>query len=139
MSEQDDGDFKRHEPAYAKWLSAHPTGFVLLARTYTIHRATCPRVRPLRQPERRPGLLGVGASCSRSIAPLEYALMMIEGAMHRCTRCKPQSDPAGASSTSNTPPRCAPTSPISGCSRARRWAPHCWAADLPGPIPTQDA
>ena len=40
-------------------------------------------------------MLGVGASCSRSIAPLEYALMMIEGAVLLCTRCKPQSDPGG--------------------------------------------
>ena len=95
MSDHNDGDFKRHEPAYAEWLTAHPQGFVLLARTYTIHRATCPRVRPLRQPERRPELLGVGASCSRRIAPLEYALMMIEGAVHLCTVCEPVSDPAG--------------------------------------------
>jgi len=95
MTEDDNGDFKRHVPAYAEWLSAHPRGFVLLARTYTIHRATCSNVRPLRWPERRPGLLGVGASCSRSIAPLEYALMMIEGAVHLCGRCKPQSDPGG--------------------------------------------
>lgn len=78
MTDRDDGDFKRYEPAYAEWLTAHPHGFVLLDRTYTIHRATCPSVRPLRQPERRPGLLGVGASCSRSIAPLEYALLMID-------------------------------------------------------------
>lgn len=95
MPEQDEGDLLRHQPAYAEWLAANPQGFVLPARTYTIHRATCPSVRPLRQPERRPGLLGVGASCSRSIAPLEYALMMIDGAVHLCTRCKPQSDPAG--------------------------------------------
>lgn len=95
MSELDNGEFKRHEPAYAEWLSAHPHGFVLLAKTYTIHRATCSRVRPLRWPERRPGLLGAGTSCSRSIAPLEYALMMIEGAVHLCARCKPQSDPGG--------------------------------------------
>ena len=33
--------------------------------------------------------------CSRSIAPLEYALMMIEGAVYLCARCKPQSDPVG--------------------------------------------
>ena len=95
MSDHNDGDFKRHEPGYTEWLTAHPQGFVLLARTYTIHRATCSRVRPLRQPERHPGLLGVGASCSRSIAPLEYALMMIDGAVHLCTWCKPQSDPVG--------------------------------------------
>lgn len=37
-----------------------------------------------------------GASCSRSIAPLEYALlMMIEGAVRLCARCKPHFDPAG--------------------------------------------
>jgi len=95
MSDHDGGEFKRHDPAYAEWLSAHPKGFVMLYRRYTIHRATCSRVRPLRQPERKPGLLGVGASCSRSIAPLEYALMMIEGAVHLCARCQPQSDPVG--------------------------------------------
>jgi hypothetical protein len=67
------GQFKRHEPAYAEWLAAHPQGFVLLARTLTIHRATCRSVRLLRRAERRPGLLGVGALCSRGIAPLEYA------------------------------------------------------------------
>lgn len=54
-----------------------------------------PRVRPLRQTERCPGLLGVGDSSSRSIAPLEHALLMIEGAVCLCNRCKPQSDPAG--------------------------------------------
>ena len=92
MSEQEDVINERHDPRYAAWLAANPDGFVLLARTYDIHRATCPRVRPTRWPERRPSLLGGGISCSRSIAPLEYALMMIEGAVHLCARYKPESD-----------------------------------------------
>jgi hypothetical protein len=36
-----------------------------------------------------------GDSCSRSIAPLEYVLMMIEGAVHLCPHCKPESDAVG--------------------------------------------
>lgn len=40
MSEQDEGVLERHQPAYAEWLAANPQGFVLLARTNTIHRAT---------------------------------------------------------------------------------------------------
>lgn len=95
MSEQEDVVNERQDLAYAEWLKANPEGFVLLERTYDIHRATCPRVRPLRWPERRPSLLGGGVSCSRSIAPLEYALMMIEGAVHLCPHCKPRSDADG--------------------------------------------
>ena len=89
MSEQDDGIVERHEPAYAAWLAANLDGFVLLERTYDIHRATCPRVRPLRWPESRPSLMGGGVSCSRTVARLEYVLMMFEGAVHLCGRCKP--------------------------------------------------
>jgi len=95
MSEQDDGILQRHEPAYAVWLAANPDGFVLLERTYDIHRATCPRVRPLRWPDRRPSLMGGGVCTSRSIAPLEFALLQFDGGVHLCARCKPQSDVDG--------------------------------------------
>ena len=95
MTAQGDGILARHEPAYAEWLAANPQGFVLLERTYTIHRAACPSVRPLHGPERRPSLLGGGVCCSRGVAPLEFALIQLGDFAHLCTRCKPQSDPDG--------------------------------------------
>ena len=85
------GCVARHEAAYAQWLTENPIGFVLLERTLTIHRSTCRSVRPLRSPS----LLGGGVWCDPSIAALEYALLQIEGAVYRCTRCRPQSDPEG--------------------------------------------
>ena len=95
MTAQEDGILARHEPAYAEWLAANPQGFVLLERTYTIHRAACPSVRPLRGPERRPSLLGGGVWCSRGVASLEFALLQLGEFAHLCARCKPQSDPDG--------------------------------------------
>lgn len=95
MTAYDHCSVARHEPAYAEWLTAHPEGFVLLMKDFTIHRATCPRVRPLRWPARRPGLYGPEAECSTSIAPLEYAMAVFEGAVYLCTRCQPESDPVG--------------------------------------------
>lgn len=38
---------------------------------------------------------GGGVSCSRGIAPLEYALFQLDGAVYYCKRCKPESDPVG--------------------------------------------
>ena len=86
---------KRNDPAYATWLTDNPNGFVLLERTFEIHRASCPSVRPRRSPERRPSNPGGGVSCSRGIAPLEYAQVQFEGAVHYCKRCKPEPDPVG--------------------------------------------
>ena len=86
MAAQEDGILARHEPAYAEWLAAHAQGFVLLERTYTIHRATCPGARPLRGPERRPSDLGGGVWISCSVAPLEYAMLQFEGAVYLCDR-----------------------------------------------------
>jgi hypothetical protein len=95
MTEESGGILKRHDPAYAPWLTDNPAGFVLLERTFTIHRASCPSVRPTRSPERRPSILGGGVWCSRGIAPLEYSLFQLEGAVYYCHRCKPESDPVG--------------------------------------------
>jgi hypothetical protein len=103
MSEQEDVINERHDPMYAAWLAANLDDFVLLVRTYDIYRATCPRVRPLRWPERRPSLLGGGVPCSRGIAPLEYALMMIEGAVHLCAPASPNLTLSGSECTPNTP------------------------------------
>jgi len=69
MSEENGGMLRRNDPAYAVWLTDNPAGFVLLDRTFEIHRASCPSVRPTRWPERRPSILGGGVSCSRGIAP----------------------------------------------------------------------
>lgn len=35
------------------------------------------------------------AGCSRGIAPLEYSLFQLDGAVYYCDRCKPESDPVG--------------------------------------------
>jgi len=95
MSEENGGMLRRNDPAYAVWLTDNPAGFVLLDRTFEIHRASCPSVRPTRWPERRPSILGGGVSCSCGIAPLEYALFQLDGAVYYCKRCKPESDPVG--------------------------------------------
>lgn len=95
MSEAEGGILKRHDPAYAAWITDNPAGFVLLERTFTIHRAACPRVRPTRSPERRPSILGGGVWCSRGMASLEYSLFQLEGAVYHCDRCRPESDPVG--------------------------------------------
>lgn len=95
MTEESGGMLKRNDPAYATWLTANPAGFVLLERTDTIHRAGCPSVRPTRSPERRPSNPGGDVWCSRGIAPLEYSMFQIEGAVYHCDRCKPESDPVG--------------------------------------------
>ena len=95
MSQEEDGILKRHDPAYATWLTANPDGFVLLERTDTIYRADCPSVRPTRSPKSEPSILGGGVWCSRGIAPMEYSMFQFNGAVYYCDRCKPESDPVG--------------------------------------------
>jgi len=95
MSEEEGGMLKRHDPAYAVWLTDNPAGFVLLERTFEIHRAACPSVRPTRSPERRPSTPEGGVWCSRGIAPLEYSQVQFAGTVYYCKRCKPKSDPVG--------------------------------------------
>jgi hypothetical protein len=69
MSKQEDVINERHDPLYAAWLAANPGGFVLLARTYDIHRATCPRVRPLRWPNVDPASWGEESLLAQQRAP----------------------------------------------------------------------
>lgn len=92
-----DGIFERHDPAYAEWLAANPQGFVFLTRTSCMHRARCRSVQPLRRLESWPAFLVGGAWVSSfGTAPLDYAVTVIGEYADRCTRCKPGSDPEGA-------------------------------------------
>jgi hypothetical protein len=84
----------RHSTAYADWLTDHPGGYVLKLSTVTIHKANCSSVRALITPAHRPGS-SPDVFCGRSIAPLEYAMLQFEGAVHLCARCQPSSDPSG--------------------------------------------
>ena len=95
MTDESGRILKRHDPAYAPWLTANPDGFVLLETTFTVHRAACPSVRPTRSPERRPRTPGGDVSCSRGIASLEYSLFQFNGTVYYCKRCKPEPDPVG--------------------------------------------
>lgn len=85
---------ERHSAAYAEWLVDHPGGYVLNLSTVTIHRANCSSVRAFITPARRPGASS-DVFCALNIALLEYSMLQFEGAVYRCARCQPVSDPGG--------------------------------------------
>ena len=94
MTEPAEGIYERNDPTYAAWLTANPQGFVFLARTNSMHRATCRSVQPLVRPERQQSWLG-GVWASRAVAALDHDLGAIGECADRCTRCKPGSDVEG--------------------------------------------
>jgi hypothetical protein len=89
-----EGIYERNDPVYAEWLAANPHGFVFLARTNSMHRASCRCVRPLLRPERQQNWLA-GVWVSRAVAKLDHDLSVICEYADRCTRCKPGEDIEG--------------------------------------------